>query len=165
MAGVAVRPLAGDEHVESHRSDGVEHPAAEPLAALVAALGAVAVALLAIGAARRPGPRELILASLAAVAAFAAFGKVLSPQYLIWTVPLAALAVAWRQLALFGVLTAATVLTFVEFPANYFSVVGGDPAALALVGVRNALLIAAVALAVRALLGSPATRRARPAPA
>jgi uncharacterized membrane protein len=146
IPGVALRALAGAEHVSSHRSDGIEHAASGPVGGAVGALGVAAILLLAVLAARRPGQRELVLASLAAVAAFAAFGKVISPQYLVWTLPLMALALAWRMLPLFGVLAAATVLTFVEFPARYFSVVAGEPAALALVAVRNALLVAAVAL-------------------
>ena len=56
--------------------------------------------------ARRPtGPRELVLASLAAVAAFASLGKVLSPQFMIWVLPLAALAFAWRMHALAATLS------------------------------------------------------------
>ena len=47
----------------------------------------------------------LLIAALgSAVAAFAALGKVLSPQFLLWLVPLAALALAWRLYAL-GVVT------------------------------------------------------------
>jgi hypothetical protein len=160
IAGVAVRALVDAEHVESHRSDGVRHPAAEPLAAGIGAAGAAIVALLAIFAARRPGPRELVLASLAAVAAFAAFGKVLSPQYLVWTLPLAALALAWHARLLFGALAAATLLTFWEFPAHYFDLVDGKPAALAVVACRDALLVLAVVAALRELL-LPAPARAR----
>jgi hypothetical protein len=151
IPGVALRAIGGAHPVESYRSDGLVHPAADPLAGAVGALGAAAVALLAIGAARRPGGRELVLASLAAVATFATFGKVTSPQYLVWTLPLAALALAWRRHALFGVLAAATLLTFVEFPLNYFAVVAGDPAAVALVAARDLLLAAAVVLSLREL--------------
>ena len=156
IAGVSLRALAGADHVQSNRSDGVEHPAAEPLAAGLGAAGAALVVLLAVCAARRPGPRELVLASLGAVAAFAAFGKVLSPQYLVWVLPLAALALGWRMYALFGALAAATLLTFAEFPARYFDLVDGDPGALALVACRDALLVAALVACVRALARTPA---------
>ena len=64
-----------------------------------------------------------MLAALGAVAAFACLGKVLSPQYLVWTVPLGALAFAWRQHALALAVALATLLTQVEFPAPYFELV------------------------------------------
>jgi uncharacterized membrane protein len=151
IPGVALRALGGAHHVESYRSDGLLHPAGEALAAATGALGAAVVALLAAGVTRRPGRRQLVLASLAAVAAFATFGKVISPQYLVWTLPLAALALAWRRPALFGALAAATLLTFAEFPLNYMAVVDGRPGAVALVAVRDLMMVAAVALAAREL--------------
>ncbi|MEA2450474.1 MAG: hypothetical protein QOG63_2406 [Thermoleophilaceae bacterium] len=160
IPAVALRALGGTRHVKSNRADGIVHPASGPVTGAVAMLGLAAVALLAAGVARRPGPRELVLGSLAAVAAFATFGKVISPQYLVWTLPLAALALAWRRHALFGVLAGATLLTFVEFPARYSAVVHGVPAAVALVAVRDALLVAAVALSARDLLAGYAARGA-----
>ena len=151
--------------VESYRSDGLEHPAGDALAAAFAALGAAAVALLAVGAARGRDPRALVLASLGAVAAFATFGKVLSPQYLVWMVPLGALALAWRRWALAGAVGAATLLTFVEFPSRYFDLVDGRAFPLAVVAVRDLVLVAVVALAVRELAParSPAAELMRPA--
>ena len=159
----AVLNLTGaDTRAESSfRSDGVRHPAAAPVAGVMAALGAIVVALLAIGAARSPGSRELLTAALAATAAYAAFGKVLSPQYLVWTVPWMALALAWRQHALAGTLAAATLLTFFEFPFRYGELIAGDTLTVAAVALRDALLVGAVALA----LSSLAVRRRRPAPA
>ena len=53
--------------------------------------------------------------------------------------------------ALAAVLAAATCLTLVEFPAHYADVVAGEPLWSLLVAARNALLLAAVALAVREL--------------
>ena len=63
--------------VESFRSDGVEHPAADAArGGLFAALRRGARARCwRVGAARNPGPRELVLASLAAAAAFAASAR------------------------------------------------------------------------------------------
>jgi hypothetical protein len=137
--------------VDTFKSDGLEHPAGDALAAVSAALGAVAVALLAVGAARRRDPRALVLGSLGAVAAFAAFGKVLSPQYLVWTLPLGALALAWRQWALAGAVAAATVLTLLEFPSRYFDLRDGAGFPLAVVAVRDLVLVGVVALCVREL--------------
>jgi hypothetical protein len=54
---------------------------------------------------------------------------------------------------------AAIVLTQVEFPARYLQVVELRPSALVLVAVRNAALLAALALGLRALGGVPLERR------
>lgn len=78
---------------------------------------------------------------LAAVAAFAALGKVLSPQFLIWMVPLGALALAWRMYGVSMLVAAATALTLVEFPSRYFDLVAGERFPLAVIGVRDALLL------------------------
>jgi uncharacterized membrane protein len=134
--------------VASYRSDGLASTASGQVVAASAAVGAAALALLVMGAARRRDPRTLVLASLGAVAAFATFGKVLSPQYLVWTLPLAALALAWRRWALGGVLVGATVLTFVEFPSQYLALTEGRAFPLAVVAMRDALLIVAVGLVV-----------------
>ena len=75
----------------------------------------------------------------------------LSPQFVIWALPLGALALAWRIHALAAAVALAAVLTQVEFPAHYFDVVAREPLALALVAVRNAVLLAALVLAVREL--------------
>jgi hypothetical protein len=150
--------------VSSYRSDGLESATGGPATAAFAALGVVAMALLALGAARLRGdPRALVLASLGSVAAFATFGKVLSPQYLVWILPLGALALAWRRWALAGVVGAATLLTFLEFPSRYFELVADRPLPVAIVAVRNCVLVAVVALAVREAvpLRSPATGLAR----
>jgi MFS family permease len=140
--------------VNSHRSDGLEHPASTAVSvAFAAALLAVLVAL-ARAAARPPGDtRRLALASLAAVAAFAALGRVLSPQFLIWLVPLAALAAAWRLYALALATAGAIVLTLVEFPSRYFDLVAGERFPVAVVAVRDVLLLGVVGLAARALAG------------
>jgi Glycosyltransferase family 87 len=142
--------LGEAESVSSHRSDGLEHEAAGAAAgiALAAMLGVLTA--LTIGG-RRGGPRELVLAALAAVAAFAALGKVLSPQYMLWLVPLGALALAWRLHALAAAVAVAAVLTQVEFPARYFDLVDRDPFPVAVVALRDLVLIAVVVLALRAL--------------
>jgi hypothetical protein len=139
------------ESVNSHRSDGLEHPAGEALAAvgLAAMLGVLALLTLAAGG--RSDARRLVLASLTAVAAFAALGKVLSPQYMLWLVPLGALAFAWRLHALAAATAAAAVLTQIEFPARYFELVDREPFPVAVIALRNLVLLAVVALALRAL--------------
>jgi hypothetical protein len=146
--------------VGSHRSDGLAHDAADAVAVLLACVLLGVLALLAVRVARGPrDPRRLVLASLAAVVAFAALGKVLSPQFLIWLVPLGGLAFAWRMHLLAAAVAVATVLTQVEFPARYLDVVSREPSALALVALRNLTLLAALALALRALATTSLERR------
>lgn len=141
--------------VASHRSDGIVHPA-DGLVGGVFVAGLVGViALLALYAARRPDPRSLVLASLAAVTAFAVLGKVLSPQFMIWILPLGVLAFAWRMYALAAAAAAAAVLTRLEFPVRYFDLVDRETLPLALVALRNAALLSALALAIWALQRRP----------
>jgi Glycosyltransferase family 87 len=147
---------AGDaDSVKSHRSDGLEHPAANALAAVgVAAMLGFLVLLAALvsrGAPAWRDARQLVLASLTAVAAFAALGKVLSPQYMLWLLPLGALAFAWRLHALAAAIATAAILTQIEFPARYFDLVDRDPFPVAVVAVRNLVLLAVLFFALRAL--------------
>jgi len=165
----AIDALGGAEPVvaASHRSAGLTHWLADAIATGFAAvaLGAVAwLVFLAARAARRepPGPRPdgpaaraLVLASLTSVAALVAFGKVLSPQFLIWIVPLLALALAWRQWALAALTVAAAALTLVEFPSRYLDLVAGEPVAVGVTALRNGALVAALALAIVALMRRP----------
>jgi hypothetical protein len=135
--------------VSSHRSDGLLHPAADAVAALFLAAFVAVVALLC--ARTGESARGLVVAALAGCAAFALLGKVLSPQFVIWLLPLGALAFAWRMHALAAAVALAAILTQVEFPAHYFDVVAREPLAVALVALRNLALAAVVALSVREL--------------
>ncbi|HEX5911180.1 MAG TPA: glycosyltransferase 87 family protein [Thermoleophilaceae bacterium] len=136
---------------DGFRSDGLDHPAGDLVAALFTALLAAAVAVLATGVARAPDERALVLASLAATVAFACLGKVLSPQFLIWVMPLLALALAWRMRALAALSALAVVLTLFEFPGLYREVVDRDAGALALVVVRDLALLGVVGVAMWSL--------------
>lgn len=139
-------------HVASHRSDGLEHPATDAVGAVVLALLCALVAVLTLLAARRPAePRTLVLACLVAVAGFATLGKILSPQFLVWLVPLGALAFGWRMNALALAVALAIALTQLEFPAHYFELRDREPLVVALVCLRDSVLLAVLALGVRAL--------------
>ena len=146
------------ESLHSHRSDGLVHPADGAVTAIFALVLIATVGLCALAAARGGAPeRTLLLASLAAMTAFAVLGKVLSPQFLIWVVPLAALAAAWRMWPLAVVCAAAIGLTLVEFPVHYRDVVAREAPWLWLVAARNALLAAAVVLALGAAFNAART--------
>jgi hypothetical protein len=137
--------------VNSHRSDGLEHPAADALAAGFTALILAALVALTLAARRLEDTRGLILAGLASAAVLASLGKVLSPQFMLWLVPLAALAWAWRMHALAAVTAAAMASTLAWFPDRYFDLVEREAMPLAAVAVRNLLLVAMLALLAREL--------------
>ena len=151
--------------VHSHRSDGLEHPAADALAILFAGLLCAWLAALALAARRISDVRGLALAGLGSAIVFAAFGKVLSPQFMLWLVPLAALALAWRMYALAAASAVAAALTLTWFPERYFDLVDRETFPLVAVAVRNVVLLAVLALLARELRGlvreSPAAARSR----
>jgi hypothetical protein len=134
------------EPVHSHRSDGLEHAAADGIAAGSLGLMCAVVAALALCAGWIGGVRGLVLAGLAAAAAFAVFGKVLSPQFMLWLVPLAAVAWAWRMYALGAVTVAAIAATLIWFPDRYFDLVDRDELPMAAVALRNGLLLVMLVL-------------------
>jgi hypothetical protein len=97
--------------------------AAAALGALTAVLEVVAiVAVWLLFARGRRDAAALLRASAAAVLAFVAFGKVLSPQYVVWLVPLVAVAAGGRLLALLGLVVG---LTQVWSQGRYHEVVAG----------------------------------------
>jgi uncharacterized membrane protein len=117
--------------------------------AVAAVFGTVQlVSLVALWIAFARGPAtgaRLLRYSAAAVAAFVAFGKVLSPQFLLWLIPLVPLVRGRRGVAATALLTAALLLTQVWFPSAYFDYVGSFHDA-GVVLARNAALVALVAV-------------------
>src|SRR4029450_758529 len=93
----------------------------------------------------RPGAERLLTASAAAVAAFITFGKVLSPQFLIWLIPLVPLVAGTAGIAACWLFAAALVTTQLWFPHRYWDVVDLHSAGW-LVLVRDLLLVALVAV-------------------
>ena len=102
-------------------------------------------ALVAIWVAFARGPAErerLVLACAAALTAFIALGKVLSPQFLIWLVPLVPLVAGRRGVVASALLGTAIVLTQLWFPFRYWDLaLEFDVAASWLVLVRDLVLI------------------------
>jgi hypothetical protein len=104
----------------------------------------------------RATPRLVPLAVLSLILAFMTFGKVLSPQYFIWILPVVALVIVERRILGF-VLIAVLLLTQIEFPANYWSFIALDHGPLMLVIARNMLLLVAFLLTLWHLWNLPAS--------
>jgi hypothetical protein len=124
-------------------------------AASVVALASTAVQLAAILLAAWwfwRGPRttaSMLTASAAAVVAFVAFGKVLSPQYVIWIVPLVPLVARRVWVPAMALTVAAAGLTGLYFPLHY----SGIRLVTDWVWVLLARDVALVALSVLLLVG------------
>jgi hypothetical protein len=69
------------------------------------------------------GPNALLAASAASVVAFVAFGKVLSPQFMIWLIPLVPLVRGNGSKLAWGLYAAALFVTQLWFPRRYWEVV------------------------------------------
>ena len=105
----------------SHGSQNQGGSFAGVLAGVESVLQAVVVIGLWIAFARGPAePERLVRYTAATVAAFIAFGKVLSPQFLIWLIPLVPLVRGRRGVAASMVLALALVLTQLWFPYRYW---------------------------------------------
>jgi hypothetical protein len=142
----------------NHGSQNLAGSLPDALATASTALQVAALALLYVLFARVRLDRDrLLVASAAAVAAFIAFGKVLSPQFLIWLLPLVPLVAGGAGVASCWILAAALVTTQLWFPSRYWDVVAFEPAGW-LVLVRDTLLV--VLLGV--LLSATARARAGP---
>jgi hypothetical protein len=144
----------------SHGSQSLLAPGAEFAAAASGPLTLVAVAAV-YGLIWRRRSRlaadagDATLAVFAVVIKLMSFSKVLSPQYFIWLLPAWALVAARdRTLAVLGALV--LLLTQVEFPALYWRLVAMEPLPIAVVVLRNLLLLATFALAVMRLWRLPA---------
>jgi uncharacterized membrane protein len=144
---VAADWIGGARHghiVHTYGSWNLIHHGAGGLDDGFAALLLASVVALTLAVRRSPTPRALLVASLAAVAAFAVFGKVFSPQYAIWVVPLLGLAAAWREWAAAALAAVAILLSRIEYPADFGDVLRRRPGAIVLVDVRNLAVVALI---------------------
>jgi Glycosyltransferase family 87 len=157
VTGAPVRP-------DRFKSNGLAGGSAGAVDAFFVVLLVVAVALVAVRAAERPDPRRLVMCAFAALLAFAALGKVLSPQFMIWLVPFAALAWVWGLRVPAALSAAAVAATQLWFPGRYFDLVARDGGVIVLVALRNALLLAALTTLLVRLAAPARSRRLAAAP-
>jgi uncharacterized membrane protein len=108
--------------VTTHGSQNLSGSPAGAVAAVSTGLEVAALLAiwLAFATSRRPGRESLLAASAASVAVFVAFGKVFSPQFLVWLVALVPLVRGRRGLVASGLLVAALLLTEGWFASHYW---------------------------------------------
>jgi hypothetical protein len=105
----------------SHGSQNLAGGAADGVALATTILQAAVLVWIWVAFARGPGSSEaLVRAAAAVLCALVAFGKVLSPQFLLWLIPVVPLVRGRRGLWASGLLAVALVLTQVWFPSRYF---------------------------------------------
>lgn len=143
---MAARAFFGFRGGEVEWNFGAQHLA--PVPGMVAASRALfggSLAFTYAGLWAFPRRRDSLVGAWLLILAFVAFGYVLSPQFLLWLIPLALCAAGrvpagWRRglwLGLFGLAVAATGLHF----RHYWDYVNLAPASVLLVLVRNGCLV------------------------
>ncbi|UFR04959.1 glycosyltransferase 87 family protein [Streptomyces sp. Go40/10] len=99
-------------------------------------------------------PHTLADAALTAVLLFTVTSRVISPQYLVWLVGLAAVCLTHRASRMGApalLVLLASFVTVLEFPLGFSHVVTSDWYGVTLLAVRNGLLVAATVTAARRL--------------
>ncbi|MFJ6698718.1 glycosyltransferase 87 family protein [Streptomyces sp. NPDC091272] len=144
-----------------------------PYVPLVSSL-AMALTVLAFGwlllwrlRARTFGASTACDAAFVAVLLFTTTSRVISPQYMLWLVCLAAACLVFRGSRMdrpAHLVLAATLVTCLEFPVWFSHVVASDALGVPLLFVRNGLLVAATVLACRTLWRHTVTGSAGPDP-
>ena len=148
----------------SHGSQNLAGTAADRLAVALTVLQAGVLIWIWTAFARRQGGAEaLVRSAAAALGAFIAFGKVLSPQFLIWLIPVVPLVAGRRGLRASLLLGSALVLTQIWFPFRYFRLSLHFEAGLSWVLLaRDLTLIALVGVLTVTLRRRAATPRESP---
>ena len=125
-------------------------PTAIGIVSTIAGLGALA-GIWALVWKRRLVRADAALAYAACVAIVLVFGKVVSPQFLVWLAPLVAVVRGRAGLVASLLLGVACVLTQVVYPFHYQELLAGDLPPALLLAARNALLVAVALVLVLAL--------------
>ncbi|MEH0422588.1 glycosyltransferase family 87 protein [Streptomyces sp. B21-083] len=108
-------------------------------------------------------PHTLAEAAFVAVLLFTVTSRVISPQYLVWLVGLAAVCLCFRATSMVlpaALVVVACLVTVLEFPVGFGHVVASDTYGMTLLFTRNGLLIAAALTAALRLWRTTVPRRA-----
>jgi hypothetical protein len=131
----------------SHGSQNLSGSTPDAFATVSSLVQAAALVWIWATFARGPATASaFVRAAAAAVCAFVAFGKVLSPQFLIWLIPVVPLVRGRRGLWAGALLLAALVLTQVWFPFRYYRLALDFEAGLSWVLLARDLTLVALAL-------------------
>jgi hypothetical protein len=132
----------------SHGSQNLAGTGADALAIGSTVVQIAALVWIWTAFARGPASREaLVRASAAAMVVFVALGKVLSPQFMIWLIPVVPLVRGRRGLWASGLLAVALVLTQLWFPFRYFRLaLDFEPGLTWLLLARDLILVAIAAV-------------------
>jgi uncharacterized membrane protein len=158
---VSVKSTYGSQNLVAH--------GAGAMAGLAGVLQLLALCGVGFAFARGPARADrLVAAAAASVAVFVAFGKVFSPQYLIWLIPFVPLVRSRLATMLLGV---SLVATLYYYPANYGDLILLKQYVSWIVLARDLVVVALAAELVRVLLApdyveesAPVPVRAEPAP-
>jgi hypothetical protein len=144
----------------SHGSQNLAGAVPDAFAVALSVLQLAALIATWILFARGPATRErMLMASAAALVAFVALGKVLSPQFLIWLIPVVPLLYGRRALTASALLAAALVVTQLWFPYRYWDLALHFGALESwLVLARDLLLVALFAVLASGLVDRQAER-------
>jgi hypothetical protein len=152
---VAGRPLGIDF---SHRSVNLGGSSANAAAVASTLLELATLAVIWIGFGRGSmSHRRVTLAAAASVFAFVALGKVFSPQFLLWLIPLAPLVVGTPAIAAMAGLAASVVLTRAYFPERWRDLILFEPLPVWLLAVRDAIVVALLVALLTILVRRPTT--------
>lgn len=143
VGAYTAKPFFGDG---SWNLDGAT-PDALAVASSIVQLGTLAAVWIVYARGQRTDER-LVLAAAAALAASVTFGKVLSPQFLVWLLPFVSLLPSVRPAVL---LLGALALTQVVYPGRYDALVDVESLPVVVLAARNALLLTLTASLVVAL--------------
>ncbi|AVH59194.1 MULTISPECIES: glycosyltransferase 87 family protein [Streptomyces] len=112
-------------------------------------------------------PHTLADAAFVAVLMFTTTSRVISPQYMVWLVGLAAVCLCFRGSRMtlpVGLVLGACLVTVLEFPVWFSHVVASDRLGITLLFVRNGLLVVATLLAALRLWRGTVSRPTPPLP-
>jgi len=148
----------------SHGSQNLAGHASDWLAVISTVLQAGVLIWIWAAFARGRGDAEaLVRSTAAALCAFIAFGKVLSPQFMIWLIPVVPLVRGRRGVGASALVGVALVLTQIWFPFRYFRLSLDFEAGLSgVLLARDLTLVALVAVLVVSLRRTTATRPESP---